>query len=61
MENIQFLKRVAYTDYIADQTVTIGSGGGTDTVEDIPKPPSVALEVEIEGKRFVLLAYETKS
>lgn len=60
---IKFLRRLAYSDYIANQqvSITIGTGGGTDTdtVENIPKVPATALEVEIEGKRYVLLAYET--
>jgi len=58
---MEFIRRVTKEDYISDQTVTIGVGGGSDTVEDIPNIPSEALEIEIEGKRYVILAYETKS
>lgn len=54
---MKFLRRVNYESYIDNQT--IGDGGGT--VTDVPKEPSVALEVEIEGKRYVLLGYETQN
>lgn len=56
---MKFLRRVNYNDYVSDQVVTIGAG--SDTVENVPDTPSTALEVEIEGKRYVILAYETKS
>ena len=57
---MKFLRRQNRNDYIADQDVTIGVGGGTDTVENVPLQPDAALEVEIEGRRYVLLAYEPK-
>lgn len=57
---MKFLRRLAKNEYIENQTVTIGSGGGSDIVENLPKNPDTALEVEIEGKRYVLLAYERK-
>lgn len=61
---IEFLRRSDPSNYVTDQTVniTIGSGGGsdTDTVENVPNNPSTAIEVIIEGKRYVLLAYEVK-
>lgn len=61
MEPIKPLRKVDETDYIEDQTVTIGAGGGSDDVTDVPKTPDIALEFEWEGRRYVLLAYETKS
>ena len=65
MEPIKVIRRVDKTDYLENQTVsiTIGAGGGTDTdtVENLPKNPTEALEVEWEGRRYVLLAYETKN
>lgn len=58
---MKFIKRLDYTDYIADQTVTIGSGGGSDTVEDVPLEPTEAIEVELDdGRVVVLLAYTRK-
>lgn len=54
---MKLLRRVDYTDYVADQA--IGSDGGT--VTDVPITPSEALEIEIEGKRYVLLAYATQN
>ena len=61
---MKFLRRKDQSNYVADQdiSITLGSEGGTDTdtVENIPINPDVALEVEIEGKRYVLLAYEPK-
>ena len=58
---MKFIKRVDQTQYIEDKTDSVGSGGGTVQIEDVPKAPDTALEVEIEGKRYVVLAYERKS
>lgn len=58
MELIKFIRRVDYTDYVADQS--IGAGGGT--VNNVPTVIGLtAYEVEIEGRRVVLLGYDTQS
>lgn len=61
METPKFIRTVPTTNYLADQdvTITISStpGSDTDTVENIPIP-TVALEFEIEGKRYIILANE---
>ena len=54
---MKFLRRVNKEDYITDQTIGVGGG----TVTDVPDEPSEAIEVEIEGRRYVILAYETKN
>ena len=62
MSKLNFLRRVNKTDYLEDQTVTIGGSGGSDTIEDLPiSADVVALEVEVEGTRYVVLAHPTKS
>lgn len=61
MTQPNFIRRVSTTPYIEDKQDSVGAGGGTVTIEDVPKVPDTALEVEIEGKRYVLLAYERKS
>ena len=62
MKELKFLRRVDQTDYLEDQTVTIGSGGGSDTVENLPiSTDVVAIEVDVEGVRYVVLAHPTKS
>lgn len=59
--DIKFIRRVDTTKYLEDQTVTIGSGGGSDSVENLLIGGDLeAYEFEIEGKRFVLLGYPTK-
>lgn len=60
MENAKYLGRVAHTPYLEDKTVSIGAGGGSDTVENVPKVPTAAYEFEIDGKRIVFLGYEHK-
>ena len=58
---IKYVRRATVADYIANQTVTIGSGGGTDTVEDLPKKPDEALEIELDdGSIFIVLGYYRK-
>ena len=58
---MEFIRKVDYTDYLADQTVTIGSGGGSDIVEDVPTVVGLkAYEFLIEGRRVVLLGYDTQ-
>lgn len=65
MENIKFIGFTDYTDYIADQTVNISipsvPNTDSDTITDVPLEPDTAIEVEFEGRRFVLLGYEKKS
>lgn len=57
-KNIKFLRRVDYTDYLADQTVP--SGGGD--VTNVPITTGLtAYEVEIDGRRVVLLGYDTQN
>lgn len=64
MENVKFIGFTDYSDYVADQTVsiTISSTPDTDTddVTDVPITPDTGIEVEFEGRRFVLLGYEKK-
>lgn len=61
MENAKFIRRANITDYAGDQTVTIGSGGGSDTVENVPLQQGVAYEFEIEGKRVVFIGYDREN
>lgn len=61
MNQPNFIRRLSKADYIENQSVSIGAGGGSDTIENLPKNPDTALEFEIEGKRYVILAYERKS
>lgn len=58
---MKFVRRANKTDFIEDQTVTIGVGGGIDTVENLPKNPDTAIEVELDdGSIVVLLGYTRK-
>lgn len=58
---MKYVRRVTKADYIEDQTVSIGSGGGTDTVENLPKIADDALEIELDdGSVYVVLAYKRK-
>ena len=59
---MRFIRTVPYENYIEDQTVTIGMGGGSDTVEDIPLAPNAGLEIELDdGSVFVILGYRRKN
>lgn len=58
MENAKFIRRVDVTNYMGDQTVSIGAGGGSDTVENVPLQAGTAYEFDIEGKRVVFIGYE---
>jgi len=61
---MKFLRRVNKADYIENQTVSIDTSTGAteeDTIENLPKNPDEALEVEIEGRRYILLAYTKKN
>lgn len=62
---IKYIRRANKADYIETQTVsiTLGAGGGTDTddVENLPKSPDEALELEMDdGSVYVVLAYKRK-
>lgn len=59
------IRRVSPINYIENQTVeiSIGEGGGTDTdiIENLPKNPDTALEVELDdGTVVVLLGYQRR-
>jgi hypothetical protein len=63
---MKFLRRLDPASYLETQTVSIsiGGDGGTDTddVENLPKAPEVALEVEADdGNVYVVLAYKRKA
>jgi len=65
-QQITFLRRVDVADYLEDQSVsiTIGGDGGTDTdtIENLLKGADlIAYECELEGRRVVLLGFESKS
>lgn len=58
---MKYVRRANKADYIEDQTVNIGSGGGSDTIENLPKAPDEALEIEMDdGSVFVVLGYYRK-
>lgn len=58
---MKFIRRTDKTDFIENQTVTIGAGGGSDTIENLPKNPDTAIEVELDdGSTVVLLGYLRK-
>lgn len=60
---MKIIKRLDITSYVEDQTVsiTIGPGSDTDVVENIPKLPDTALEIEgDDGNIYVVLAYKRK-
>lgn len=58
---MRYVRRADKADYIEDQTVNIGSGGGSDTIENLPKAPDEALEIEMnDGSVFVVLGYYRK-
>jgi len=58
---MKFIRRANKTEYIENQTVTIGSGGGSDTIENLPKTADTALEVQLDdGSIVVILGYLRK-
>jgi hypothetical protein len=60
-KSFKFIKRVDATQYRANQTISIGADGGTDTIEDVPLPADTALEIELDdGSVFVVLGYVRK-
>lgn len=59
---MKFIRRKPTSDYIENQTVTITieavPGSDVDTIENLPKNPDTALEVELDdGSVVVLLGY----
>jgi len=59
----KFIRRADPASFVANQTVSITIGGGTDTdvVENVPTLPDTALEVQLDdGSTYVLLAYQRK-
>jgi hypothetical protein len=61
MSKFTFVRRANINNFVADQTVTIGAGGGTDTVENVPTRPDAALEIQLDdGSVFVILGYLRK-
>lgn len=62
---MKFIRRTTKANYIENQTVniSIGAGGGSDsdTIENLPKNPDEALEIELDdGSVYVVLAYKRK-
>ncbi len=62
---MKFIRRANKADFIENQTISIsiGEGGGTDTdtIENLPKNPDTAIEVELDdGNVVVLLGYLRK-
>lgn len=62
---MKFIRRANKAEYIENQivSITIGGDGGTDTdtVENLPKNPDTAIEVELDdGNLVVLLGYLRK-
>mgnify|MGYP003116308579 CR=1 FL=1 len=60
-ETLKFIRREPITDYIEDQVVNIGSGGGSDTIENLLKGADLeAFEFELEGKSIILVGFQRK-
>lgn len=58
---MKYVRRADKTEYLENQSVTIGAGGGSDTVENLPKVADTAIEVELDdGSIVVLLGYLRK-
>ena len=58
---MKFIRRKTTDGYVANQTVSIPDGGGTDTVENIPTLADTAIEVELDdGSIIILLGYLRK-
>lgn len=58
---MKYVRRADKTEYLENQIVTIGAGGGSDTVENLPKTADTAIEVELDdGSIVVLLGYLRK-
>lgn len=58
---MKFVRRVDPANYLEDQSISIPTGGGSDTIENLLIGTELkGYEIEIEGKRVVLLGYESK-
>jgi hypothetical protein len=58
---MRFIRRANKADFLENQTITIGSGGGSDDVTNIPKEADTAIEMQLEdGSTVVLLGYLRK-
>ncbi len=58
---MKFIRRTTKDSFLENQTISIGAGGGIDTVENLPKLPDEALEIELDdGSTYVVLAYKRK-
>lgn len=61
MSQFTFVRRLNVDSFVADQVVSIGAGGGNDTVENVPLRPDAALEIVLDdGSVFVVLGYFRK-
>lgn len=56
---VTFIKRVNKNNYLEDQTVSTSSSSATIT-DLLIGDDLEAFEFEIEGRRFILLGYESK-
>lgn len=60
MSEVKFLRRVDPSDYLEDQTVSIG--GGSDDVENLLIGSDLlGFECEIEGERVIFLGFKKKN
>lgn len=58
---MKFIRRANQDLFIEDQSDSIGPGGGTVTITDVPITPDTAIEVELDdGTTVVLLGYLRK-
>lgn len=58
---VRYVRRANKADYVENQTVSIGAGGGSDVIENLPKNPDEAIELEMDdGSVFVVLGYFRK-
>lgn len=58
---MKFIRRKTTAGYVANQTISIGPDGGTDTIENIPTLADTAIEVELDdGSTIILLGYLRK-
>ena len=58
---MRFIRRTNLDDYTKTETVSIGSGGGSYNIDDLPEAFDEGIEVEMDdGSVYVLLAYKRK-
>lgn len=58
---MKFIRRATTTDFISDQSDSVGPDGGTITIVDVPNRADTALEVELDdGSTVVILGYLRK-